>query len=595
MNILSLIYSIPTTQYIAPDAGAYVQSHSPGSSSPTSESSYQVQAQSSAGVETEEYSTDHDGYSSQVSYPHDSAFKSGSSSPTITSASPTHDLRSRNSVERLNGSISHAGENGQRISMVSSKQGTGAGLTTRSRAPSNLPPRPPCPSASPPQTPPISYSDPPLSPRSLPPGPNVKRTRGESVSHKRTGSGGIRLEVLREEETSLQDQQHHHSDVEPDLRRPSTGNGYLTPKTANFDSPPLPPVPSPSSSEPGTTPRVANGSSDSPTGGSPPIRTRSSRTPGGRVRGSSTLSSKSEGSSVRSQQLLINDSTVMGTISQRRNKANIPHAVQEDSALTINHTTSTHNRLTAPFPINGPSSLNIGRLRAASQPVRPTTLTTQTASTELGLRSGNSIQHTLSSTRKMSSGFRQSPQPPIPQVPNTGGLHAPTLTLIPPPPLLTGELQTTPTSPLPPLPPVDPLRKPYHLMNLLRYTITSKSGGYITRRLHVPREVWTQGGAYLSNLPEKIRVIDILCEALGEVQNASSEFCGPSVSSGFALGVGSVGRKEGEVWAVKLEELSNVCDGVVANFGKKLGVGEGFVARKSTGVCLNCKTLLLHL
>ena len=75
----------------------------------------------------------------------------------------------------------------------------------------------------------------------------------------------------------------------------------------------------------------------------------------------------------------------------------------------------------------------------------------------------------------------------------------------------------------------------------------------------------------------------------------SAEFCGPSVSSGFALGVGSVGRKEGEVWAVKLEELSNVCDGVVANFGKKLGVGEGFVARKSTGVCLNCKTLLLHL
>ena len=53
--------------------------------------------------------------------------------------------------------------------------------------------------------------------------------------------------------------------------------------------------------------------------------------------------------------------------------------------------------------------------------------------------------------------------------------------------------------------------------------------------------------------------------------------------------------RSGEVWAVKLEELSNVCDGVVANFGKKLGVGEGFVARKSTGVCLNCKTLLLHL
>jgi hypothetical protein len=121
-------------------------------------------------------------------------------------------------------------------------------------------------------------------------------------------------------------------------------------------------------------------------------------------------------------------------------------------------------------------------------------------------------------------------------------------------------------------------------MGLLRHTISSKTGGYITRRLHVPCEVWTQGGAYLSNLPEKIRVIAILCEALMELQNASSEFCGPTVSNGFALGLGSVGRKEGEVWAVKLEEFSGVCDGVVSNFGKKLGVGESFVARKSTGV-----------
>lgn len=103
----------------------------------------------------------------------------------------------------------------------------------------------------------------------------------------------------------------------------------------------------------------------------------------------------------------------------------------------------------------------------------------------------------------------------------------------------------------------------------------------------MPCEVWTQGGAYLSNLPEKIRVIDILCEALSEVQNASSEFCGPSVSNGFALGVGSVGRKEGEAWAIKLEEFSGVCDGVVGNFGKKLGVGESFIARKSTGVGFN--------
>ena len=42
--------------------------------------------------------------------------------------------------------------------------------------------------------------------------------------------------------------------------------------------------------------------------------------------------------------------------------------------------------------------------------------------------------------------------------------------------------------------------------------------------------------------------------------------------------------KEGEGWATKLEEFSSVCDGVVGNFGKKLGVGEGFVTKKSGGV-----------
>ena len=36
----------------------------------------------------------------------------------------------------------------------------------------------------------------------------------------------------------------------------------------------------------------------------------------------------------------------------------------------------------------------------------------------------------------------------------------------------------------------------------------------------------------------------------------------------------------------KLEEFSSVCGGVVANFGKKFGVGEGFVIKKTTGVRL---------
>ena len=122
-------------------------------------------------------------------------------------------------------------------------------------------------------------------------------------------------------------------------------------------------------------------------------------------------------------------------------------------------------------------------------------------------------------------------------------------------------------------------------MGLLRQTMSSKTGGYVTRRLHVPQEVWSQGGAKLTNIPEKIRVVEVLCSALEEIHSWSVEYFGAgNVSSGMGMGIGSIGKKEAEGWATRLEEFSSVCDGVVSNFGKKLGVGEGFVTKKSSGV-----------
>ncbi len=84
------------------------------------------------------------------------------------------------------------------------------------------------------------------------------------------------------------------------------------------------------------------------------------------------------------------------------------------------------------------------------------------------------------------------------------------------------------------------------------------------------------------NLPEKVRVVEVLCSSLEEVQHASGAIFGAgNVSASLAPGIG---KKEGELWSVRLEEFSNVCDGVVANFGKKLGVGEGFMIKKNSGV-----------
>lgn len=84
------------------------------------------------------------------------------------------------------------------------------------------------------------------------------------------------------------------------------------------------------------------------------------------------------------------------------------------------------------------------------------------------------------------------------------------------------------------------------------------------------------------NLPEKVRVVEVLCSSLEEVQHISGGIFGAgNVSTSLAPGIG---KKEGELWSLKLEEFSNVCDGVVANFGKKLGVGEGFMIKKTSGV-----------
>ena len=119
-------------------------------------------------------------------------------------------------------------------------------------------------------------------------------------------------------------------------------------------------------------------------------------------------------------------------------------------------------------------------------------------------------------------------------------------------------------------------------MGLLRHTMISKTGGYITQRLHVPQEVWSQGGARLLNLPEKVRVVEVLCSSLDEVQLSSGAIFGTgNVSASLAAGIS---KKEGELWSLKLEEFSSACDGVVANFGKKLGVGEGFMIKKNSGV-----------
>jgi hypothetical protein len=453
----------------------------------------------------------------------------------------------------------------------------------RSRASSALPPPPPPPLTSPPPAPEHG---------------SVSAPRDSAVGHHVRTSSGSKLAALEEEAEKYDDRpqkagQDGHIEYDQEFRavRP-TGLEPDTPRNAKRDEP-LPPLPSPSSPDSsistdslGTPRNSVLGGQSRPSGSTVAQRVREE-----------SASSVSEMTTSLSQQHLINASTVNGTISQRRSKASAPPLSTRSPSpadSTASASSAGPSRLTASsLPANTATSLGMGRSRAVSQPgrrpslgggrVSPLDLRPQMPS-PAGLNGAN-IPRKASFPSKLNPNL-QPPQLAVQTDFMSSG------TLIPPPTIFSGNLPTTPTSPLPTAPPTDALRKPYHMMNLLRTTMTSKTGGYVTRRLHVPQEVWSQGGAKLANVLEKVRVIEVLCSALEDLQHYSVEHFGVG---GMTPGTGNIGRREGEVWIAKLEEFSSICDGVVANFGKKLGVGEGFVLKKNSGVCISAVVICLNL
>lgn len=411
-----------------------------------------------------------------------------------------------------------------------------------SRAASNLPPKPP---------PPTSSLPPPPGAIELPSqilGPAFGRpdTAGETSGHRRTPSN---LESLKEESEGLSRLNSRSREDAANIHVPDT------PRTLKRESPPLPPLPSPS-----IIPRNSSFSKAPP---SPRLQSLSNAA---RPRALSQQPLRHEPSAP--QLSAVNQ----GSISMRR-KTSAPSSTRspsptESTTSTGSSPPSKHNLPALP---NG-HGLNGVRSRSSSQPGRRPSVGGERTSPDQRPPLPNAMVN--GTPRKVSVPSKLNPQ--------LSHLQVDTLT---PYPIggFASNLPTTPTSPLPPMPPSDPVLKPYHMMSLLRNTMISPTGGYVTRRLHVPCEVWSQGGAKLTGLDEKIRVVAILCSALEELQTSSAEqFGAGNISNGLALGIGSIGKKEAEVWLSKLEDFSNVCDHVVANFGKKLGVGEGFVSRKPT-------------
>ncbi|TBU35076.1 hypothetical protein BD311DRAFT_202232 [Dichomitus squalens] len=584
MNILSVVYDIPLPPHSPPSVSSVSASSdstrpsSPSSISPTSEAS-DVGSHPRSPSRSREREHRYSSETARGDSTTDDEAGALSRTSSYTGLSPLPSGRSLHSAHGTASPPVHpyaAAAAPAAASPVSSRQSV---IRSRPRASSTLPPPAPPPTSLPPPAPsPTRPDHPELTPTQALRPVDIARSRGNSVSHKRTSSGA-RLAALREESFDGGVSHEPPQPVEEPPRPRSRANMHYG------ASPPLPPLPTPSLET--HTPR--NLGASEPASPAPPGSPGNFMTP--RPRGGSTLSVRSEVTPT-SKPTLINTSPAMGTIHQRRGKSSAPPSSNGDASSPTDSTTSAASvpnmgsRIASSLPASTVSSLGIGRSRASSQPGRRPSMAT--ANTYPSPASGGSP-----APRKPSIPSRLNPSAPPQITVNTAMLSPITLSgpwmtsppLVPPPPIPYANIPAAPLSPLPSSAPTDTLRKPYHMMHLLRQTMTSKTGGYITRRLHVPQEVWSQGGAKLTNVPEKIRVVEVLCSALEELAHWSAEYFGAgNVSSGMALGIGAIGRKEGELWAAKLEEFSSVCDGVVGQFGKKLGVGEGFVTKKSSGV-----------
>ena len=585
MNILSLIYSIPPIPHSP--SSVYAPSSSTESTQPPSPTSLSQSSDShtSSSSVTEHTQDDfqhpalngdpddeqdaHEGIGSAMlnAAHHSREFSSNSLAQHPYAASTDVDSSPSNKQATLSRNSTLPANRTQHQSPV----------VGRPRAASVLPPAAPPPISLPPPPPPessLTYNNSTIPSSQTARFLEVTRPRGNSVGHSRTGSG-TRLTSVTEEGVRIDglSQGDDEDDLTASLpRRPDT------PRLTKRDSHPLPPLPSPTSAAHPFRTATAPTTIPRPPGSPIPAQIVSSRPRG-------------ESLSVTGGQPLINSSIAMGTIHQRRSKMSAPPsttATMSSSPTESNPPSSfAHPPIKTPTsPSNSGTAPTPGRSRASSQPGRRPSVVNGRISPFEPQRPPLP-QTALPNGRKTSTSSKLNPnitlnvqiQPQL--VIQTELLSPPALSLLPPSAMLTN-IPTTPTSPLPPAPPTDSQRKPYHMMTLLANTMNSRSGGYITRRLHVPQGVWSQGGAKLTNVPEKVRVVEVLCSALEEMQQSSVEFFGAgSVCSGLALGIGSVGRKEAEAWVSKLEEFSSICDGVVADFGKKLGVGEGFVSKKS--------------
>lgn len=127
--------------------------------------------------------------------------------------------------------------------------------------------------------------------------------------------------------------------------------------------------------------------------------------------------------------------------------------------------------------------------------------------------------------------------------------------LPPPPPSAAGGTYLSQPPPPSPLQPIPTLHRPFHLMQQILLSI--EQGGYVTPRLYIPKQVWSQAGVKLVAVETKVRMLDLLSTGLEGVEGRGRE----------------LERGRGEGMVRELEAFEGLMEGIQSTLAKKLGYG----------------------
>lgn len=129
-------------------------------------------------------------------------------------------------------------------------------------------------------------------------------------------------------------------------------------------------------------------------------------------------------------------------------------------------------------------------------------------------------------------------------------------------------------------PPADIMRVPFHFMRQMRASIMS--GAYLTPRLYIPKQLWSQSSIKLVHTETKVRMLDLLLNGLESIERTAGDI----LLIDGNIKAGNVGSKIDAANRLmrELESFDGMLDGVQSTLAKKLPYIEQPNGKKGGGV-----------